>query len=133
MPERRNVDVAAWFANAIGTCNIFSMDRTPDAVEIAGAFLTGRLSPLQAASKLSRMDLPSQPCCAGTGGANGPLSAIYAAAEAADKCHFLGDDVERWHPHVREQKRFELTAVDAHWRGPIDHACRSLIEYAVTH
>jgi hypothetical protein len=109
------------------------MDRTREAVAIATEFLGERLSPLQAAVRMQTVDLVSLPCWEGTGGAHGPLSAFYGASDKADECHFLGDDVERWHAHVREQKRAELSAAETEWRGQIDLACRTLIEFAVTH
>lgn len=109
------------------------MDRMGKAVAIATEYLSERLSPLQAASRMHGLNLVSLPCWEGTGGVHGPLSAIYGAADKADERHFLGDDVERWHAHVREQERAELAAAEADWRGRIDHACRTLIEYAVAH
>ena len=109
------------------------MDLTEEAVAIATEYLSKRLSPLEAASRMRGVGLSSLPCWSGTGGPHGPLSSFYSAADEADERHFLSKDVEQWHPHVREQKRAELTIAEERWRVPIDHACRTLIEHAVTH
>lgn len=103
------------------------MCRTQDAIKIAQDCLAGQLSPLQAASKVTGLDLTSLPCWEETGAAHGPLWAFYGAADAADRCHFLGKDVERWAPAIREQKRSELLSAEDHWRDLVDQACRALI------
>jgi hypothetical protein len=103
------------------------MDRAEVAVTIALEYLADRLSPLEAASRMGSLDIAWLPCWERTGGAQGPLLAFYEAADAAEKCHFLGEDVERWAPQVREQKRSELLSAEDQWREPIAHACRALL------
>jgi hypothetical protein len=100
------------------------------AVAVAQAFLSGDVSPLEAGSRMTRVGIAQLPCWSETGGAEGPFSAFYGASDAADECHFLGEDVERWHPDVRERKRTELAEAERQWRGPVDAACRALIACA---
>ena len=109
-----------------------SMDHTSKAVAIATEYLRDGLSPLEAASRMRSTGVSSLPCWEGTGGPDGPLSSIYGAADEADERHFLGKDIERWHPEVREQRRTELAIAEERWRGPVDHACRALIEWVAT-
>ena len=110
-----------------------SMDRTEEAIAIAREYLSEHLSPFEAASRMQGIGVSSLPCWASTGGPHGPLSSSYGAADVADDWHFLGDDVEQWHDHVREQKRTEPATAEERWRGRIETACRMLIEYAVSH
>ena len=102
------------------------------AVAAANDFLAGCLTPLQTAVTMTRIGLVELPGWEALQGANGPLPAFYAAEDEADRLHFLGTDVERWHPDVREMKRAELAAAEAHWRAPVENACRALISYATS-
>jgi hypothetical protein len=78
-------------------------------------------------------ELAWHPCWEALGGAHGPLSNFYVAEDLAEKVHFLGDDVERWHPDVRDEKRKELIEAEASMRAPVGEACRALIAYASKH
>lgn len=64
------------------------------------------------------------------GGADGPLSQLYAADDEAMNLHWLGGEVERWHPNVRDVKRQELQDAEERWREPVEAACAALLSYA---
>jgi hypothetical protein len=66
----------------------------------------------------------------GGGGAAGPLSTFYAADNDAMKLPWLGHEVERWAPLLRDDKRKEVQVVEAKWREPVNAACDALISYA---
>jgi hypothetical protein len=100
------------------------------AVAIAQAFIEGTLTPLQTGREIVRYVDPWRPLWGALGGADGPLSAFYVAEEYADRMHFLGADVERWHPNVSEQKRIELAEAEAKMAPSVLEACRTLIAYA---
>lgn len=100
------------------------------AAKIAQDCLDRRITPLQAARDLLRNVGIDHPAWHALGGGYGPLSALYVAADEADRLHWLGDDVERWHPSVREQKRAEVAAAEAAAMPDMHAACRALIEYA---
>ena len=106
------------------------MDRTTDAIAIAWEYLGNSLSPLQAGRAMENLLLCELQCWDGTGGAHGPLSAFYGAADAADHCMLFGRDLEQLHPEVRDKESAKLAAAQEHWRGAITTACQTLIEYA---
>jgi hypothetical protein len=83
------------------------------ALDTARAFQSGKYSPL-----------------GGGGGADGPLSTFYAADNDAMKLPWLGHEVERWAPLLRDDKRKEVQVVEAKWREPVNAACDALISYA---
>jgi hypothetical protein len=101
--------------------------------EAARKCLAGLITPMQASRLLTTGFLepdPRNPMWSRFNGANGPLSGFYRAADEADRVYFLGEDVERWHPDVREQKRRELAEAEARMTPPVYAACKALLEYA---
>ena len=82
---------------------------------------------MQAAVQLLRHVDPWHPLWTATKGASGPLSALYAAADAADRLGFVGGDIEQWHPDVRERKLAELTEAEARLSCSIHGACRTIL------
>jgi hypothetical protein len=101
-----------------------------EAVEIAQSCLDGETTALAASRSLSRLVGPPNPIWDEMGGAHGPLSAFYIAADEADRVYFLDQDIERWHPHVRERKRTELVEAEANATPHVREACRALIAHA---
>lgn len=101
-----------------------------EAANIASAMLEGRLRPLQAALRLAPYVDPALPIWAATSGAHGPLSMIYAACDEADRIGFIGDNLDAWHPDVRDQKQRELAEAEERLAEPIRVACRAIIAYA---
>ena len=100
------------------------------AVAVAKAYIAGKGTPLQTGlSLLSYVDA-WHPCWTALNGANGPLTALYEAKEEATRVHWLGDEVERWHLDVREQRRAELADAETRMAEPILQACKALVEYA---
>jgi hypothetical protein len=90
--------------------------------EAARKCLAGLITPMQASRLLTTGFLepdPRNPMWSRFNGANGPLSGFYRAADEADRVYFLGEDVERWHPDVREQKRRELAEAEARMTPPV--------------
>jgi hypothetical protein len=69
-----------------------------EAAKIAVACVEGRLTPLQTGRAIVDDINPWQAAWDALGGADGKLSSFYAAMDKADELHFLGADVERWHP-----------------------------------
>lgn len=69
------------------------------------------------------------PCWDATGGAHGPLSALYGAADDQDDLHFLGKDIELWHIDVRERKRAAVLSAEGEWRAPVTDACEALVRW----
>jgi|SRR5580692_9922631 hypothetical protein len=100
------------------------------AVEIAEGCLEGRLTPLQTARSILGYVGVGHAAWDAMDGGYGPLSSFYVAADEADRCYFLGEDVERWHPDVRERKRAELAEAESKMAPIVQAACRALIEYA---
>jgi hypothetical protein len=98
-------------------------------IEIAESCLDGKTSPLAAGRSLSVMVGPPNPIWDEMGGAHGPLSALYAAADQSDRVYFLGQDVERWHPDVQERKRVELEDAEALAAPSVRAACLALIDH----
>jgi hypothetical protein len=98
-------------------------------IELARAYLGGGISPLQVSRDITGLGLVDLPCWDATDGANGPLSALYAAADDDDDLHFLGKDIELWHIDVREQKRAAVARSDEEWREPVTVACEALIRW----
>ncbi|MBD8903032.1 hypothetical protein MBTS_12380 [Methylobacterium bullatum] len=102
------------------------------ATEIATAYLEGRIRPLSAAIAILRYVDAWQPVWLATNGATGPLSAIYAASDEADRIGFLGDYEERWHPDVRSQKRAQLAEAEDRLAKPMMAACQAILSYEGT-
>lgn len=100
------------------------------AANIASAVLEGRLRPLQAALRLVPHVDPAQPIWEANKGAHGPLAMIYAACDEADRIGFIGENIEAWHPDVRDQKQSELAEAEERLAEPIRIACRAIIAYA---
>jgi hypothetical protein len=101
-----------------------------EAVKLARAFLNKQRSALQTAVSITRLGLAHLSCWDALGGANGPLSALYGADDDADKQYFLGDDVEKWHPSVIEEKRAALADAELFWAADVRAACEALVAYA---
>jgi hypothetical protein len=101
-------------------------------VDIATACLAGKLRPLPAAVRLSGLVNPWHSAWIATGGAKGPLAALYEAADEADRVGYIGDDAEWWHPTVRCEKAAELQAADAQMAARVHGACRAILEHART-
>jgi hypothetical protein len=100
------------------------------ALEIAIAYLDGRVRPLQTAVRLGQHIDPWQPIWEATKGAAGPLTAIYVGADEADRIGFIGLDEAQWHPDVQEGKRAELIEAEARLEAPIRAACQAIVDYA---
>jgi hypothetical protein len=98
-------------------------------VELAKAFLMGGISPLQVSRDITNLGLVDLAFWHATGGADGPLPALYAAADDADDLHFLGKDIELWHLDVRERKRAAVATSEHEWRGPVTKACEALVRF----
>lgn len=99
------------------------------AVGLAHACVEGRLTALQTAREMVRYINPWHPAWEALDGAHGPLAALFVAQDHADRLHFLGDDVERWHPDVRGQRRKELADAEATATPRVLKACQALIDY----
>lgn len=99
-------------------------------VELAQAYIDGPLTPIEAGSAIIEYVNPWRPCWDALGGAHGALSALSLAQEHAHLLHFLGGDVERWHPNVRMAKHLELAETEAALTPRVDETCRALIAYA---
>lgn len=97
--------------------------------EIAAACLADEIKPLEAADQLLRAYefLPGQPIWEATGGAKGPLSALYQATDEIDRIGYIGDDPEWWHVSVRERKRADLIEAQSRMEKPVKAACRAII------
>jgi hypothetical protein len=102
------------------------------AVRLAHACIEGRLTALHTAREMVTYINPWHPAWEALGGAHGPLAAFFVAQDQADRLHHLGDDVERWHPDVRDQRRKELAEAEAMATPNVLKACRALIDYAVS-
>ena len=100
-----------------------------EAVKIAQSCLDGVTTPLVAGRSLCLLVGPPNPIWDEMGGAHGPLSSFYVAADEADRVYFLGSDVERWHPDVRERKRVELEEAEMSAAPRIRAACQALIDH----
>jgi hypothetical protein len=98
-------------------------------IELARAFLKGNISPLQVSRDITRLGLADLPCWDATGGAHGPLSALYGAADDQDDLHFLGNDIELWHIDVRERKRAAVLSAEGEWRASVTDACEALVRW----
>ena len=105
------------------------LQRLQHAIECATSFLDGKATALQTGREITSSALVELPCWEALGGATGPLSALYSAADEADHQYFVGADVERWHSEVREQKRSALEAAEAKWRAQVERACHALLTY----
>lgn len=103
-----------------------------EAVRLAHACIEGRLTALQTGRDMVACINPWHPAWDALGGANGPLSAFFVAQDCADRLHFLGDDVEKWHPDVREQRRMELAEAEAAATPEVLRACKALLDYSAT-
>lgn len=101
------------------------------AVKIAQSCLNGETTPLAAGRCLSRLVGPPNPIWDEMGGAYEPLSSLYAAADAADRVYFLGQDIEHWHSDVRERKRAELEEAEATAAPGVRAACEALINHVI--
>ena len=99
------------------------------AVKIAQSCLDGVTTPLAASRSLRLLLGPPNPIWDEMGGAHGPLSWFYVAADEADRVYFLSSDVERWHPEVRERKRVELENAEARAAPRVRAACQALIDH----
>jgi hypothetical protein len=103
--------------------------RAERTIELARAFLNGGISPLQVSRDITGLGLVDLTCWDATGGANGPLAALYGAAEDDDDLHFLGKDIELWHIDVRERKRAAVARAEEEWWAPVAEACEALIRW----
>lgn len=103
-----------------------------EAVILAHACIEGRVTALQTGLEIVRYIDPWHPAWKALGGAHGPLAAFFVAQDQAHRLHFLGDDVERWHPDVREERRKELAEAETAAAPEILKACRALIDYSAT-
>jgi hypothetical protein len=103
-----------------------------EAAKIASAMLEGRLRPLQAALRIVRYVDPARSVWEDTKGAHGPLTAIYMACDEADRMGFIGENLDMWHPEVRDRKQSELAEVEARLDEPIRIACQAILTYAAT-
>ncbi|HEY2049090.1 MAG TPA: hypothetical protein VGH03_07090 [Caulobacteraceae bacterium] len=101
-----------------------------EAVRLAQDCIEGRLTPLQTGREIVKYVDPWHPAWDALGGAHGPLAAFFVAQDRADRLQFLGDDVERWHPDVREERRKELAEAEATVRPNVLQACHTLIDYS---
>jgi hypothetical protein len=101
-----------------------------EAVKLAQAFLNKEHSALETGRSMSGLGLVHLPCWDALGGAHGPLSYFYGADDDADKQHFLGNDVERWHPSVIESKRAALAEAEQYWEPLVQTACDALTKHA---
>lgn len=101
-----------------------------EAVRLAHACVEGRMTPLQTGREIVKYINPWHPAWNVLGGSEGPLAAFFVAQESADHVHFLGGDVERWHPDVREARRKALATAEAAAAPQVLRACRALIDYA---
>jgi hypothetical protein len=101
-----------------------------EAVKTAKAFIAGRITPLETGRSIAALINPWHPCWDALDGANGPLSNVFVAQDDAHRVHWLGEDVELWHPNVREERRKELADAEARNREPVEEACRALIAHA---
>jgi hypothetical protein len=101
-----------------------------EAVRVARACIEGRLTALQTGREIVTYINPWHPAWDALGGAHGPLAAFFVAQDRADRLHFLGDDVEQWHPDVREERRNELAEAEATATPGVLKACHALIDYS---
>jgi hypothetical protein len=100
------------------------------ALDAARAFQRNERSPLETARIMTGIVDPWRAWWHDLGGAHGPLAQLYAAEDAAMELHWLGGEIERWHPDVREAKRRELQDAEDSWREPVAAACAALLRYA---
>jgi hypothetical protein len=99
-------------------------------IEYALALIGGRCSALQTARDITGIALSERECWKALGGAHGPLSALYGAADESDRQHFLGADVTQWHPSVKDTRREALAKAEEQWHPKVRTACDVLIQYA---
>ncbi len=95
-----------------------------EAVRLAQACVQGRVTALQTGREMVAYWHPAWDAL---GGANGPLAAFFVAQDKADQLHVLGDDVERWHPDVRKERRMELAEAETAATPEVPKACQALI------
>ena len=103
-----------------------------EVIRLARAFLDQPRSALQTAVSITSLGLVHLPCWDALGGAHGPLSALYGADDDAEKQHFLGNDVEKWHPSLIEEKRVALADAERFWASGVWAGCDALVAYAAT-
>ena len=102
---------------------------TPDA--LAASYLAGEIQPLQAALKIlgAYSPITEHPVWEATGGAHGPLSGLYAAADEVDRIGYIGADPEWWHPNVRTAKAADLAETQQRMQPRIQAACEAIIKH----
>jgi len=101
-----------------------------EAVRLAHACIEGELSALQTGREMVTYINSWHPVWDAMGGAHGPLAAFFVAQDCADRLHFLGENVERWHPDVREERQNELAEAEATATPEVLKACHALIDYS---
>lgn len=105
-------------------------EKLAEAVRVARSRLGGQVTPLKAGQIVSLLIGPPHPIW-DAGGAHGVLSAFYAAADLADRVYFLSEQVEAWHPSVKEQRRADLNSAEAQAAPAVRAACRALVDHAI--
>ena len=103
------------------------------AIRLAHACIEGRLTALQTGREMVALINPWHLAWDALGGAHGPLAAFFVAQDRAERLHFLGSDVERWHPDVREERRKELAEAEASATPDVVRACHALLDYSANH
>ena len=98
----------------------------------AASYLKGQLRPLEAAVQIlaGYGSLPDQPIWQTTGGANGPLSGLYVAADEVDRIGYIGSDPDWWHAEVKASKQADLAETQRRMQPVVKAACVAIIEHS---
>jgi hypothetical protein len=98
--------------------------------EIAASYLSGKLGLFDAARQLEPHINPRATLWQALKGSHGPLTAIYAVSDVAERWGYFVSEEVRWEPKAFQSRQTQLAEAELQLAPAFRKACEAIVDYA---